>query len=496
LNILAEKFRDVIMAVFPITVIVLILHFTVSPLTSLEVGRFLLGAALIIVGFGIFLVGADVGISPMGAQMGQAIAKSNKIWIVIVSGLVLGFMISFAEPVLHILGGQVEAVTGGVLPRMGIVLAVSVGVALVVALGLLRIVTNVPLRWVLTGAFGLVFLFSLFSTSEFLAIAFDGAASVTGAIIVPFMLALALGVSSLKAGKAAGEDSFGLVGLIAPGAILSVLVMNFFARAGELSGSVESVLTETTSVLQPFLKELPVVAVEVLLTLVPLLVLFCIFNHTTFKLSRRKFNRILIGLLFTFVGLSLFLTGVNAGFMAVATKVGYNLAVLNGSGLVIFIGFILGLAVILAEPAVYVLTEQIETVTSGYLKRPVIVTTLAIGVAAAVVLCMIRILVPHIQLWYYLLPGYIISITMAYYVPNLFVGIAFDSGGVASGPMTATFVLAFAQGVAQAIEGANVLIDGFGVIATVAMTPLIAVQALGLIFKLKAAKGGGETSGE
>lgn len=157
MNILAEKFRDVIMAVFPITVIVLILHFTVSPLTSLEVGRFLLGAALIIVGFGIFLVGADVGISPMGAQMGQAIAKSNKIWIVIVSGLVLGFMISFAEPVLHILGGQVEAVTGGVLPRMGIVLAVSVGVALVVALGLLRIVTNVPLRWVLTGAFGLVF---------------------------------------------------------------------------------------------------------------------------------------------------------------------------------------------------------------------------------------------------------------------------------------------------------------------------------------------------
>jgi len=307
---------------------------------------------------------------------------------------------------------------------------------------------------------------------------------------VPFILALGIGVSSLKAGKESEEDSFGLVAIASAGAILAVIIMSILSKTDKITGSLEQSTINSTSVIEPFIQKTPTIMYEVTLALLPLLVLFLIFNITSFKLSKRKFSKILKGLVYTFIGLVLFLVGVNAGFMEVGSIVGYSVASLDNKWIVIIIGFILGLVVILAEPAVYVLTDQIETVTSGYIRRKVVIMALSIGVAFAVALSMIRVIVPQIQLWHYLLPGYIISIIMTFHVPKLFVGIAFDSGGVASGPMTATFILAFTQGAAEAIEGANVLVDGFGVIAMVALTPLIALQILGLIFKRKSVKEG------
>ncbi len=397
---------------------------------------------------------------------------------------------------MHILAGQVEIVTGGMFAKFSIVAVVSIGIAVMLALGLLRIVFNISLRNFLAVTYALILLLSLFSSSEFLAIAFDASGTTTGAMTVPFILALALGISSLKAGKASEEDSFGLLGIASTGAILAVLLLNILVAPGKITGSLADKLIQSTSLWGPFLQAMPATIQEVLLALSPLLALFCFANLCFFKLSRKGFQKIIKGLVFTFVGFVLFLIGVNAGFMDVGTILGQSIASLGSPGLVISLGFILGLVVILAEPAVYVLTEQIENVTSGYLKKPLILGTLSLGVAFAVGLSMLRILVPEIQLWYYLLPGYIISIAMTFFVPKLFIGIAFDSGGVASGTMTATFILAFAQGVAEAVEGADVLIDGFGVISMAALTPVIALQTLGLIFKLKAAKGGVETSGQ
>lgn len=223
--------------------------------------------------------------------------------------------------------------------------------------------------------------------------------------------------------------------------------------------------------------------------------IFLVFQKISFKLTKKAFRKVLIGLGYTFAGLILFLIGVNAGFMDVGTVVGYNIASLENKFFVIIVGFILGFVTILVEPAVYVLTHQIEDVTSGYIKRKAVLFALSIGVGFAVALSILQIIIPGIQLWHYLLPGYLISITMTYFVPKLFVGIAFDSGGVASGPMTVTFILAFTQGAANAIEGASVLMDGFGVIAMVALTPLIALQILGFIFKIKSKKGGIEPDG-
>ncbi|HEY8463564.1 MAG TPA: DUF1538 domain-containing protein [Bacillota bacterium] len=491
MNILAEKFKEVLSAVFPITIIVLILNFTITPLENHLLFRFVLGGLLIILGLSIFLVGVDIGVTPLGSLIGTTLAKSNKVWIFTFASLILGFFISIAEPDLQVLAGQVALVTAGTVSKMSIVTIVSVGIAIMLTIGLLRIVYNKALPQMLTIFYLIIFGLACFTSKEFLAIAFDASGATTGAMTVPFMLALALGVSSLKKdGKASEEDSFGLVGIVSTGAIWPVMVMSIFSQSDRISGSLEYQVSQSAAVLLPFMQQAPKVLGEVCLALLPLIVTFFVFQFFKFKLSKKALLKIIKGLLYTLIGLVLFLTGVNAGFMDVGSVVGYKLASLDQPWLVTLVGFTLGLTVVLAEPAVYVLTHQIETVTSGSIQRKLVLVALSIGVGFAVSLSMIRILIPEIQLWHYLLPGFLISILMAYYAPKLFVGIAFDAGGVASGPMTATFILAFVQGVAEATAGANVLAEGFGMISMVALTPIIALLILGLIYKNKSTKGG------
>jgi len=497
LNILFEKFKEVIFSVLPITTIVLILHFTLTPLETSQLIKFLLGASLIIIGLSIFLVGVDKGITPIGSLMGSNLTKTNKLSIVVLAGLSLGFFISIAEPDLHILARQVSLVTDGTISKFTIVIIVSIGIAAFLTLGLIRIVYNILLHKMLTILYLIVLGLAVFTSPEFLAISFDASGATTGALTVPFILALALGVSSLKKdSEASEEDSFGLVAITSAGAIIAVMLMNIIAGTDEISGKLEYNVSKSTSIIAPFIHELPVIARDIIIALAPIIILFIIFQFISFKLPRRSVRKIIKGLVYTFIGLVLFLVGVNAGFMDVGSMVGYNVATLDNKSYVLIIGFVLGLVTILAEPAVHVLTQQIEDVTSGYVKRKVVLLALSLGVGAAVGLSMLRIIISEVQLWHYLLPGYIIAIAMSYFVPKLFVGIAFDSGGVASGPMTATFILAFAQGVAKAVEGADVLREGFGMIAMVALTPLIALQILGFIFKIKSAKGGLEADGD
>lgn len=483
------KLKEILYSVLPITGLVLILNFTLTPVTTPLIIRFLVGAVLIVLGLTIFLLGVDIGVTPIGNHMGSGVARSNKLWIVLAAGLVLGFFISVAEPDLHILAAQVESVTSGQISKIVIVLVVSAGIALMVAVGLSRIVFNFPLYKLLLVLYIIILVLVLLTSKELTAIAFDASGATTGALTVPFILALATGVSKMKKdSKASEKDSFGLVAIASTGAIISVLLMSIISKTDKVTGASEIVEAVPKSLFSPFLEKLPVIAGEVALALLPILLIFVVSNRVFLKASKHAVRRILFGLVFSFLGLVLFLLGVNAGFMEVGRAVGYGLASLESPAFLIAVAFILGMVTILAEPAVYVLTHQIEEVTSGYVKRGAVVGTLALGVALAVVLSVIRILVPQVQLWHYLLPGYILSIVLSFIVPKLFVGIAFDAGGVASGPMTATFVLAFAQGAAGAVESANILVDAFGLIATVAMMPIISLQILGLIYKIKSAK--------
>lgn len=491
MNIILSKLKESLFSVLPITVIVLILNFTLTPIDTSTIMRFVIGAVFIILGLTIFLLGVDIGITPIGKQMGTKLVKTNKILIVAIAGLFLGLIITIAEPDLHILAGQVQAVSSGLISKNIIVIVVSIGVGIMLALGLIRIAYNFPLRIVLFVLYGIILVLAIFISPEYMAIAFDSSGATTGALTVPFILALAIGVSKPKKdSKASENDSFGLVAIASTGAIISVMIMSFFIKTGTIANILHTPLQTSSSIFAPFIHKLPSILLEVAIALAPILIIFLVFQKLSFKMSKASFRKILFGMIFTYVGLTIFLLGVNAGFMEVGNLVGYKLASKDSYIYLIIVAFILGTVTILAEPAVYVLTHQIEDVTSGYVKRKLVMITLAFGVALAVALSVIKIIVPGIQLWHYLLPGYVISIALTFFVPKLFVGIAFDSGGVASGPMTATFILAFAQGAAQAIEGANVMLDGFGVIAMVAMTPLIALQILGLIFKIRSKKGG------
>ncbi|WP_026073917.1 DUF1538 domain-containing protein [Acetivibrio cellulolyticus] len=491
MSTITDKFREVTLALLPISLIVLILNFTIAPLGIPLLIRFFVGVFITIIGLSIFLLGVDIGITPIGNLLGSFLTKSNKIWIVGIAGIILGFFVSVAEPDLYILAGQVEFVTSGLISKLSIVVVVSIGIAVMLAVGLIRIVYNIPLFKILTVLYFIIFILTFFTSSEFLAISFDASGATTGALTVPFILALALGVSRLKKDSNASEnDSFGLVAIASTGAIISVLIMSIITKPGKISSNLEISSTTSSSIVAPFINNLPSVLIEVFFAMLPLLIIFLIFQKTFFKLDKRSFYKILKGNLYTYIGLVYFLTGVNASFIDVGSVVGYSLASLNTKFSLVAVGFVLGLVTILAEPAVYVLTHQIEEVTSGYVKREVILFALSLGVGISVALSMIRILVPEIKLWHYLLPGYVIAIILTFFVPKLFVGIAFDSGGVASGPMTATFIMAFAQGAAQRIEYANVLIDGFGLIAMVALTPLITLQVLGIIYKIKSRKGG------
>lgn len=497
MNVLVTKLKEVLYSVLPITIIVMILHFTIAPLDTSLVVRFLIGAVLIIIGLSIFLFGIDIGISPIGNAMGSTIVKTNKLWIVVIAGFILGFFISIAEPDLHILANQVDFVTSGLISKVGIVVVVSIGIGAMLSLGFVRIVHNIRLHIVLTALYLIIFIIAPFVSREFLAIAFDASGATTGAMTVPFILALAAGVSALKKdSRASEEDSFGLVGIASAGAILGVMVMSVISKTGAITASLEYNERAPVSIISSFIQQIGTISLEVMLALLPILVVFLVFQIVAFKLSRKAFRRILIGILFAFIGFVLFLAGVNGGFMDLGVVIGFSVASLENKFYLVIVGFMLGFVTVLAEPAVHVLTHQVEDVTSGYVKRKAVIISLAIGVGIAVALSMVRILVKDVQLWHYLLPGYLISIAMSYFVPELFVGIAFDSGGVASGPMTATFILAFAQGAADAAEGANVLVDGFGMIAMVALTPLIALQLLGFIFKVKSKKGGIEKSHE
>lgn len=490
MSIILNKFKEVLSAVAPIVILVIILHFTLTPIPTILLIRFILGAIAIVLGLSILLFGIEIGITPFGNHMGASFLKSNTLWYIVVIGFALGFFVNIAEPDLHVLASQVSSVMGGYLPMFLILVTVSIGTGTMLALGITRIIKGFPLNMVYVITYGIIAILALFSSADMLAIGFDASGATTGALTVPLVLALSIGVASMKRNsKTSEEDSFGLVGIMSMGAIWSILLLNLFVRTDHVIGVLPTSAIEQGSLLSPFFAEISKVALDSFIALLPMILMLFIFQKIKFRLHKRAFAKVLLGFLYTYIGFILFLIGVNAGFMNVGNMIGHSLAAYDNKAIVIGVGFLLGMLVILTEPAVYVLTQQIENVTSGYIKRKTVLITLSIGVAFAVGLSMLRIVIPTIQLWHYLLPGFLISLVMTFFVPRLFVGIAFDSGGVASGPMTATFVLAFAQGVSEAIPHSNILLDSFGVISMVAMTPLIALQVLGLIYKMKSKKG-------
>lgn len=491
MNILREKFSEVLASILPVTIIVLILNFTLTPLETSFLIRFLIGAVFITLGLVIFLIGVDIGITPLGNLVGDTLVKSNKVKLIVIAGLVLGFFIAVAEPGLIVLSNQTEAVTAGALESTTILLTVAIGFGVLLTIGLVRIVFGINLNTVLTITFSLIFLLALIASPEFLGIGFDASGSASGILVVPFILALARGISKLnKDSKKAEEDSFGLVSFASFGAIIGIMILGILSGSSNIDADFGYVLPESISIVEAFISTVPGVIKDSILAILPILVVFLILQRISFNLDTRSFRRMIKAFIYTAIGLILFLLGVNAGFMDVGSIIGHSLGTMDNSIIMIVVAFFIGVVTVLAEPSVHVQSHQIEEVTSGYIKRKIVLASLSLGVGLALALTMLRIVVPGIKLWHYLLPGYIIAIALTYIVPTLFVGIAFDGGSVATGPMNTTFILALTQGAAEGFEGASILIDGFGMIATVAMMSIISLQILGFIFTMKSKKGG------
>lgn len=488
---LLHTLREVGQAVLPIGALIFFLSWTLAPLPADMLVRCALGTLLIVLGLAIFHVGVDIGVRRIGAHLGRSMTKYGKLAIVIASGLVLGFAISMAEPDLRIYGQQVETLTGGYMTEMMLVYAVSAGIAVFLAIGLWRIVRTLALKYIFLIFYGIVGLCCFFVPTEFIALSFDASGTTTGAMTVPFFLALAAGVSEFKAADtvASEEDSFGLVGIASAGAIVGVLLMAI--ASGQQAFAATVVVPEQPELLplwESFVTLVPHMAWEVLLSVLPVVVLFCLAHFFVERVSAAELRRIRFGLIYTYIGLVIFMTGVNFGFNRAGYELGLQIAAGHSGWWLCLVGLVIGLVVILAEPAVIPLVHQIEDITSGYVPKRLVLISLSLAVGGAVGLSMLRIIVPGLELWHLLLPGYLLATGLAFIVPNLFVGIAFDSGGVASGPMAATFVLSFASGAARNYPGADVFLDGFGVVALVAMLPIVALQILGLLFRIKAGR--------
>lgn len=472
-----HKIKESLVSVLPVTLIVIILNLTpLIDLTLYEVAVFSVSAILLILGIGLFNLGADLSMQPMGEQVGSALMKSKKIPIIVIVCFLMGLLITIAEPDLSVLGSQVADVINPTL----LIMFVGIGVGLFLVIAILKIIFKKDLSMMLMFFYMLMFAFSclviLSGNEEFLALAFDSGGVTTGPITVPFIMALGVGVATTVGGRNASENSFGLISLCSIGPILAVLILGSTIN-GEIPYETPNYSIDSNFIGSLF-ETLGHTSLEVILALGLIVVFFLVIQFIYIRLPKMKLIQMGIGILYTFIGLVIFLSSVSVGFMPIGYKMGTQIA--NGNPIIMVIfGFVLGFVVVLAEPAVHVLKKQVEEVTNGGVSKRSMLIALSIGVGISIGLSMIRIIFDFSVL-FYIIPGYFISLGLSMFVPKLYTAIAFDSGGVASGPLTSSFILPFAVGACIAMQGPNkVMVDAFGIVAMVAMTPLITIQLLG-----------------
>lgn len=477
---LREKLKEALSAVLPIIGIVLLLCFSVAPISPSILLCFLLGAVLLITGMMFFTLGAELAMTPMGERVGTCMTRTRKLWVIIFLAFLLGFIITISEPDLQVLANQVPSI-----PNRVLILAVACGVGVFLVAALLRMLFGIPLPPLLIFFYGLIFILAWFVPESFQSVAFDSGGVTTGPMTVPFIMALGVGVASIRSDRNAADDSFGLVALCSVGPVLSVLILGMIYHPQESDYTAAAIpeVSNSVELWKLFQTGFPAYIKEIAVSLLPIVLFFAVFQITVLKLSRKMLVKIVIGLIYTYVGLVLFLTGVNVGFMPAGNYLGWVLAETTHPWFIVPVAMIMGFFIVRAEPAVYVLNKQVENITDGAISEKAMGMSLSLGVAVSLGIAMIRVLT-GISIMWFLIPGYVVALVISFFVPRIYTAIAFDSGGVASGPMTAAFLLPLAQGACMALGG-NIVTDAFGLVAMVAMTPLITIQILGLVSRFK-----------
>ena len=477
---LLEKLKEALAAVLPIVTLVLILSMSVAPIPSGVLLSFLMGTIMLIGGMMFFSVGAEVAMQPMGELVGARVTKTKNLKLILSLGFVLGLLITVSEPDLQVLAQQVQAI-----PNLVLILSVGVGVGGFLVLALVRILYRIPLRLLLFGFYILILGLTFLAPENFRAIAFDSGGVTTGPMTVPFIMSFGLGIASIRSDNSAAEDSFGLVALCSVGPILAVLILSmiFHADGADYVPLQVNNVKDSMELRTLFGNGFPEYLKDMLISLLLITVFFFIFNMVMLKTSYTQLSRIGLGILYTYIGLTVFMTGANFGFMPAGAYLGEMLGKLPYRWIIIPTGVLIGYLVVKAEPAVYVLMRQVEELTDGAITGRSLQLSMCVGVGISVGLSMLRVMLGLNVLWI-IVPGYILALAMSFLCPKLFMAIAFDSGGVASGPMTAAFLLPMTMGFCSALGG-NLAMDAFGVVALVAMTPLITIQGLGILYRVK-----------
>ena len=459
-----EKIKESARSVLPIVIIVTLLCFSIAPINTDLMLNFFIGTVMVIIGIGLFSLGADTSMIKIGNKIGTALTKTKKLPLIVLVSFAFGFAVTIAEPDLQVLAETVPHINNSVL-----LITVGVGVGFFLAVCMVRILTGIKLRWLLIAFYAVVFILAAFTDDKFLSIAFDSGGVTTGPMTVPFILALGVGVSNIRSDRKAEADSFGLVALSSIGPVLVDANVLSFRSTGDIG--------------RIYLTEIPKYMGEVAISLLPIIGIFLLLQFLILKISRRSLAKICVGLVYTYIGLVLFLTGVNVGFSSLGSVLGAALAEGRTMYIMIPLAMVFGWFIISAEPAVTVLEGQIEEVSAGAIPGKAIKLSLSAAIAVAMGIAMLRVMTGISILWF-LIPGYTISLLLSFFVPDIYTAIAFDSGGVASGPMTATFMLQFFIGASAALGG-DVLKDAFGAVAMVAMMPLITIQTVGLFYTIR-----------
>ena len=476
-NELYQSFKSIL----PITLIILVISiiFSNGEISNL-IPSFLIGACLLVIGMTLFNIGVDISMVEIGSNIGNDLTKRKKIPIILLFSFIIGFIVTIAEPDLSVLATQVPTISSDILIN-----SVGLGVGLFLLIAVFRLLFQFNFTVLLAIFCALTFILAFLAPSEFVPLAFDSGGVTTGPLSVPFIIALGAGLAYKRKDKKKKEDTFGMISFCSIGPVIVVLILGIIFNAK--SSYTPYTVLEYSSIGQVFMKfieSIPEYLLDVLRSFSPIVLFFLAYDILFLRLKKKELIRIFKGLIYTYIGLSLFLLGVNIGFLPIGYTIGKNLA--DFKLLLVPISIFIGYFIVISEPAVGVLTEQIEEITNGNIKKKTLNVALSIAVSLATSLAVIH-TISGIPILWILLPGYLIALILSIFVPQIFTAIAFDSGGVASGTMAATFLLPFVIGISENLNR-NVLTDAFGLIAIVATTPLVVVQIVGLIYKIKSKK--------
>ncbi len=479
-----EKVRESISSVLPISVIILIICLFIVPIGTNAMTMFILGALLLIVGMGFFSLGSEMSMSVIGERIGAHLSRTKNIWFIAFIGFILGTITTIAEPDLQVLAAQITDV-----PNFVLILTVGIGVGVFLSIAMLRIVFGIKLSRLLVFFYLIVFIISFFVPAEFLPLSFDSGGVTTGPLTVPFIVAFGIGIASVRISKDQGGDSFGLVALCSIGPIIAVLVLGLLYNVKGLDYVPTNELIEyqqSTQIGTTLAQSLKDNFLEVLESLVPLAVFFFLYSLFALKVAKQEIKKVAVGVIYTLFGIAVFLTGVKLGFLPVGTLLGERFGAVLDKKFMIPLMMLVGYFIVNAEPAVRVLVKQVHDITDGMVNERILLGTLSVGMMIALILSLFRAWY-GIPLYCFIIPGYILALGLSFFAPEVFTSIAFDSGGVASGPLTASFLLPLIIGVCETSNrtNINVMQDAFGLVALVALMPLITIQVVGIMYKYK-----------